>query len=32
MTASDRMWAKCKEECIIEMSEFMNEEVTSVKW
>ena len=25
MTASDRMWAKCKEECRIEMSdEFMN--------
>ena len=24
MTASDRMWVKCKEECRIEMSEFLN--------
>ena len=24
MTANDRMWAKCKEESRIEMSEFMN--------
>ena len=31
MTASDRMWAKCKEECRIEMSEFMNKAVTSGK-
>ena len=31
MTASDRMWAKCKEESIIEMSEFMNKTVTSGK-
>ena len=31
MTASDRMWTKCKEECRIEMSEFMNKAVTSSK-
>ena len=29
MAASDRMWAECKEECRIEMSEFMNKAVTS---
>ena len=31
MTASDRIWAKCKEGCRIEMSEFMNKAVTSGK-
>ena len=31
MAASDRMWAECKEECRIEMSEFMNKAVTSGK-
>ena len=29
MAASDRMWAECKEEYRIEMSEFMNKAVTS---
>ena len=31
MTASDRMWTKCEEECRIEMSEFVNKAVTSGK-
>ena len=31
MTASDRMWAKCEEECRIEMSEFTNNAATSGK-
>ena len=29
MAASDRMWAECKEERRIEMSEFVNKAVTS---
>ena len=28
MTASDRMWAKCEEECGVEMSKFVNKAVT----